>query len=469
MIGNEASLDLVSFRPATFSELSAFFVSLNVNINKFTLDHNQIACQFIITLQYVGCDLGCMQAYARQFSPQNPWDDHKMTEKSLVEIQEIDDILSELGSDFKVRIERLEPRWCDGSLGTLHISSGERLDLEELGERYGGRKLLLRFIGPNGRVIKAKTVKFPGPPREDGIIIKQRLDPADEVHSSSRPDEQNTFGSMEAILNMMNNQSAAHQKTIETIMLGRISNLESQIEERQQTNPALAPPATSGLDQIRESMSMIAEISKLQKDILPQAENEGGGNNKSPFEGVIQDFVKMMMEREKLKMEMAVKQQTAQTTAPPLDQPAAVVVPPAPAPTPAPASDPSDLESVPNDIFAAEVKRRFDQLGDDDKLDLMRVVAGDSIDFEEEEEFSPIIDPHAEDLRSSSPIDFTSSDNAADVSLNSGGPPEKDDQNVDEIDHSPASLADQQDPISVDSNATTSNDQAHRPGDQERI
>lgn len=347
-----------------------------------------------------------------------------MTDKIPPEIQEIDDILSEFSGEFKVRIERLEPRWCDGSLGTLNIGSGEKLDIEELGERYGGRKLLLRFIGPNGRVIKAKTLKFPGPPREDGIVITKPTVETDNAPSRPMAAPVDPLASITPILNMMTAQATAHQKTLETIMLGRISSLENQIEASSASTLTPTEPPPSGLDQIRDSLSMIAEISSLQKSILPTAEGADGGIDKTPLEGAIQDFMKMMMDREKMKMELAVKQQSQATAPPPpLEQPIAPAVAadhPIPSPpTPRPA-DPADIKSIPNELFAAEVKRRFDQLGDDDKIELMQVIAGDAIDFEEQDPEQDIESPYNEPKE-----DITGSREAAVVPLDQGGPPVK--------------------------------------------
>ena len=131
----------------------------------------------------------------------------------------------------------------------------------------------------------------------------------------------------------------------------------------------------------------------------------------------------MMMEREKTKMQMAVSQQTAQAVPPPpLEQPivnATQTIDPVAQQLPI-APDPlSFLKSVPNDVFAGEVKRRFAGLSEDDQMDLIKVVAGDSIDFEQEED-----EPSNEtDLEPVVPFDSTGSIHGSDVALNLGGPP----------------------------------------------
>ena len=90
---------------------------------------------------------------------------------------DLDTILGQLGSGIKITIHRDEPRWCDGYLDTLNVDGDEPISLEDIRDMYGGRKLTVKVVGADGKIVARRTVKFPDEPKKDGVVVKNPSEP----------------------------------------------------------------------------------------------------------------------------------------------------------------------------------------------------------------------------------------------------------------------------------------------------
>lgn len=109
--------------------------------------------------------------------PKNKDDDEQEDRRDL------EDILSELPSNARVKVYRMDPEWCSGYLGQFYIAQNKTLTTEEIKNRFGGRVLQLDVHGPNGKYVKRKTIVIDDIPRRDGKPVLRDGTLADAIDS----------------------------------------------------------------------------------------------------------------------------------------------------------------------------------------------------------------------------------------------------------------------------------------------
>ena len=82
---------------------------------------------------------------------------------------DIERVMSQLGEGFKLAVIRKEPVWCDGTLITEEIDPNEPISIENIRQRWGGRRLQLKILNPDGSYLKSTTVSFPDPHKKEGV------------------------------------------------------------------------------------------------------------------------------------------------------------------------------------------------------------------------------------------------------------------------------------------------------------
>lgn len=91
---------------------------------------------------------------------------NKWTSEILSQM-EIDEIFTEIPRDYMIKVNRTEPEWCAGYLGTIHFEPDKPFSVDKLKERYGGGLFVLRIVDEQHKYRGQKTVRIAAVPKED--------------------------------------------------------------------------------------------------------------------------------------------------------------------------------------------------------------------------------------------------------------------------------------------------------------
>jgi hypothetical protein len=235
-----------------------------------------------------------------------------MTEATAVYVKQreidVDKLLAEAGQGYKLQIRRKEPKWCDGLLDTVELGDGEPLSLEEIREAWGGRKLELTLLDPQGQYVTCRTVRFPEGPRHEGKKVKREDDDGDTPKASP-------LAGFKDIVSMMLEAQKNNADTMRQILESRIAGLETRIAAGAPAAAALPAPPLDPMKQIRDSIATIKQLEDLRSGL-----GIGGAGDaaKEPtlYEKMIEEFFSLQLEKEKAKMKAAAEA-AARAGAPP--------------------------------------------------------------------------------------------------------------------------------------------------------
>jgi len=80
---------------------------------------------------------------------------------------ELDEIFTEIPKDFMMKVNRSEPEWCAGYLGTIHFEPDKPFSIDKLKQRFGGGLFVLRIVDEQHKYRGQKTVRIADVPKED--------------------------------------------------------------------------------------------------------------------------------------------------------------------------------------------------------------------------------------------------------------------------------------------------------------
>lgn len=80
---------------------------------------------------------------------------------------DIEQLFSEIPHGYAVRVRRLEPKWCAGYQGTIHIDKENPLTEEDIAAQFGGTKLQLTFVDNRSKIKAHRTVDIAEIPKKN--------------------------------------------------------------------------------------------------------------------------------------------------------------------------------------------------------------------------------------------------------------------------------------------------------------
>ena len=208
-----------------------------------------------------------------------------------------EEVLSQCGTGYRMQIRRIKPTWCDGLVDTWELDSNEPIDLEDVREACGGRKLQLVIIDAAGKWQASRMVKFPDAPRSDGQLCKRE----DDEHPNA---PSNGAAGMKDIVAMLLDSQRQNSEIMRGMMDSRLAALES----RAAAPAALAAAPAAAADPmkaIRESIDTIKQIEELRAGLGFGSDGAAAPAEPTLYEKMIQDFFNLQMEREKAKVAQA--------------------------------------------------------------------------------------------------------------------------------------------------------------------
>jgi len=239
-------------------------------------------------------------------------------------------LLSECGSGWRCQIVRISPSWCDGTLETVNVDPTVPIDIEEIRQSWGGRRLQLVLIDDRGRMRKRINLKFPDPPRNNGQAISPpgavAVNEAGQALAAPDPGE-NYRKILELLIKNQESQKTSYAQALEV----RLADLERQLNSLRsmpaaapapigaapQIVPALAQPVPQAVDVIAQVSNMISQVDNLRSAIgrsTPADVAEGGGSD------VLNDAIKQILQIEIEKRRAPAAAPQAQTPAPPMPE-----------------------------------------------------------------------------------------------------------------------------------------------------
>lgn len=180
---------------------------------------------------------------------------------------DLDVMLSEMGGGIKLTIKRVEPRWCDGYLDTIEVDTDDVVSMEDLRETYGGRKLSVRVHDQGGKIVATRIIKFPDPPRKDGIELRPPK-PAENASEGGKHQE--------ALITALINAQQQNTKQMIEFAEKQAGSMKDLTEARLRDIKSLSttqPQSSSGLDSLKESMQLVESIEGL-RDRLKDSGND---------------------------------------------------------------------------------------------------------------------------------------------------------------------------------------------------
>lgn len=284
---------------------------------------------------------------------------------------DLDRLFAEVGEGFRMVVRRSEPSWCDGHLETVELDPAEPLNMDQLRERYGGRKLQIKILNQKGDYVANRTVKFPDPPKHDGAILIQG-------QQQTAPDNSGTMRDLFEIMIQGQRETA---NAMIGMLTNRVQGLEQALQAAQDRALGIVPAVTTGpsggFEGIKESIRAIQEIEKFKAAMI----GASGTVEPTVMETGIEKLMDLMLKKEELKMSQAMAAQVAGQQSVPALGPASTYSPPL-------TDKITALNATSDAELAAYIKQRLAGMDERERMALISEVA--DCDFVEEDEKTKI-------------------------------------------------------------------------------
>lgn len=295
---------------------------------------------------------------------------------------DIERVFSQLGEGYKLQVIRKDPVWCDGTLITEEIDPNEPLSIDDIRKRWGGRRLQLKILNPDGSYLKSTTISFPDPPRKEGIEMVVGPDglptTADKLKAISSYEQQNQAppappdNMQTMLLQTLIQAQATQNQSMQNMLVERVNHLEGLLENRSQAPAVAGGPAFEAArpyDTLKDTIKMIKEMEQL-KAIMGAAQGaQVAGDGGSIWTGTIEKIVDLMLEKERANIHAANARALAASNIPPLPPPE----------TPAAAA--GSAQGAPSDIQLIEnLRGRLASTDAATKAELLQAILGDDLD-----------------------------------------------------------------------------------------
>jgi len=217
--------------------------------------------------------------------------------------------LADAGSGWTLEIERLLPRFCEGHLTTIEVRPEEVIDKEYIRDLCGGKRLMATLRNARGAYVGRYRFTFPDPPRDgDGNIMQN-------PESQQNP----TFGPgavMGVFTEFIRSQNAQFQETL-NFFQKRVDQIERKSASPTAIQSVPVIEQKSSLEQLRELGQTMREMEELREDL---GWTEHGSGEEDVFKQTMNDFFKMLMQKEKMKLEKMQNKQSVSVKIPELPE-----------------------------------------------------------------------------------------------------------------------------------------------------
>lgn len=254
----------------------------------------------------------------------------------------LEEMFSEIPIGDKIQVERVEPEWCAGILGTFEVAPDENISSNWLVKKFGGRKLRIRWLSPKCTYKGMRTVTFPEAPLKDGAPIQPGPHGSpilcSEAVAQQKPAEKKEDGSMR-ILELMLRLQIERTNKLEDLLVHKLTSPRIEAE----TAPALTG-ITSPQDQIKNTMETVEMFNQL-KEVFGGSDSPAVESDSLFDSPIAKDLIGKLVDRI-----ADVPSQHKQHVQPQHSQPVH-----------APTAEPTNLE------LASLVKRRLQTMGEQEK------------------------------------------------------------------------------------------------------
>lgn len=95
-----------------------------------------------------------------------------MATKKIVD-EQMETLLGEIGyaPRYKVSVNRVEPKWCAGHLGTIDVECREDISLDEIRDEFGGGMFYFKIKDGHGAYLGHRHARIDGRPMLNGRPI----------------------------------------------------------------------------------------------------------------------------------------------------------------------------------------------------------------------------------------------------------------------------------------------------------
>jgi hypothetical protein len=294
---------------------------------------------------------------------------------------DLENVLSQIGDGTKLEVFRVFPNFCDGQVGTFEIDPNEPISVDEIRQRWGGRKLRITLRKANGDYILSRHLSFPDPPREEGVelvpgptgsaIRIDRLNAQTKTTEEKKSEFPLVASSMnDALIKTLIDAQTQQSQSIQNMLVNRLNHLENIIEKRSTDHfvgPAQAiSQDTKPFDGIRDTIKVIKEMEEIRA-VLQVQTGSAGPPESSPWSGAIEKMLDFVLEREKMNAQVKHAQMMAVA-----------------APHPLPPANLSALSGAAPEISDAQLvdlwQKRLIKLPPEKKAEIMQLVLGDELE-----------------------------------------------------------------------------------------
>lgn len=272
---------------------------------------------------------------------------------------DLEQLLSDLEGGYRVTFLRKEPPWAEENLGTVDFSGEDTISPDWIRNRFGGGIFAIKIKEPNGKYITHRTITIKERPKNrqgleiwpgaDGVPITK----IDMDKSEPKQQAQNANDPMVAAMQTMMDSQAKQSEMMQKMLIGRVSSLENSLTQKINEPVATGVPVNYDPNQqLKTTLETMAMIEKLKENVT-QNQPERDDDDEIPYFGAI--------------LEKLIEKVTE----------------------PKPQQGNPQLQGAPqldNVQLAQLVKQRMAGMPQNERQALIQQVAGDDIEWEEEDE-----------------------------------------------------------------------------------
>lgn len=216
---------------------------------------------------------------------------------------EISRLLAQCGSGWRCKITRVAPSWCDGTLQTIDVDPSSPIDIEDIRETWGGRKLVLTLIDGQGRFRKRINLKFPEPPMSHGRPLTppgaEPIAPPVVAAPIAPPVVAPDAGYQKIMELLIKNQEAQKQEYTRSLE-SRLGDLERQLTAVRSAPPQYMPSAPIGpTAPPQPPLELLGQVSSIIKQVDDLRAVLGSGPVSADGDpiggGVLQDAIRQLL------------------------------------------------------------------------------------------------------------------------------------------------------------------------------
>lgn len=184
-----------------------------------------------------------------------------LEKRELDPLEQAVDLLAEFRPGMTLSIRRLRPTWCSGFLERVECLDGDKIDIDYIINRWGGKVLGIRLLNDRGKLAGSMDLNLSSyPPKFEGRLLNPNDDWRSLDASKAAPPLPNTTDPIK-LMKFLQEQRQTDLEQIKTIIA------------QSSAGQALAPPAPQ-----QNQLQQLIELGKTYK----QLQGLFGGNAPVP-------------------------------------------------------------------------------------------------------------------------------------------------------------------------------------------